>query len=105
MARILPRIRIVPMVNNKILLYPSYFNWSRFEIVLEGPIMFEKSIGPTKGSTPPTVTSQSLNPKILLSSAGAISSESPFRVVTCIANSEPHTRARPSVRLCVEANV
>jgi hypothetical protein len=72
----------------------------RFEIVLEGSNRFKKGIGPKSASSRPgaTTTSEVHN---FAFSVGAISAESPCIAAAFEVNSESHTGARPSVRLCV----
>jgi hypothetical protein len=63
----------------------------------------KRGLGSKEGSTPPLprVTTRTQN---FTFSVGTISAEPPCSVATFIVNSEPHTGARPSVRLCGGTN-
>jgi hypothetical protein len=77
---------------------PSY---TRFKIVLGGSNRFEKRIGLHKVAhhqSPPSVTTESQN---IAFGVGEISAGFSCSVATFVENSEPHTGASPSVRLCV----
>jgi hypothetical protein len=83
--------------------FTSKVLWTRFEIVLGGPNRFKKRIGfgysrklGARDQTPRTTITHNFT-----FSVTAILAEPPCSIATFVVNSEPHTGARPSVRLCV----